>query len=330
MGMIVTENAVLADVLWYKIGGKAKYLLTVLNRNDLFEALEFVKKERIENVFLCGLGSNLIFTDEFFNGAVIQIRQESNEVTYTEPNLLTAFAGQTLDSVILSAFDNGLIGLEWAGGLPGTIGAAVRGNVGAFGREMKDVVIEAEVLTREDGEYDVVTMSNTDLAFSYRNSLIKEQNMMIVVSATCKLRQGTDEELKKAQETYEANKQYRKEHHPLDYPNCGSVFKNISRNDQVEKIISVWPDIREQVETKWHGKVSMGYIIKKLGMSGYTIGRAQVSEKHANFIVNLGGAKAANVKQIISEIQNKFVQTFGFAPEVEIEIVSLTNNNLSV
>jgi UDP-N-acetylmuramate dehydrogenase len=120
------------------------------------------------------------------------------------------------------------------------------------------------------------------------------------------------------------NINYRKEHHPIEYPTCGSVFKNITDANQIQKILAIWPDIKESMDTKWHGKISMGYVVKRLGFSKYRVGNMQVSEKHANFIVNLGNAKASDVLTIIKEIQNKVQETFGFIPEVEVEIVSDT------
>jgi UDP-N-acetylmuramate dehydrogenase len=100
------------------------------------------------------------------------------------------------------------------------------------------------------------------------------------------------------------------------------VFKNIREKDQIAKILEVWPEIRDDVEKKWYGKVSMGYIIKRLGFSGKQIGGAQIAEKHCNYILNIGGAKAADVVGLIREIQEKVHETFGFTPEVEAEIVS--------
>jgi UDP-N-acetylmuramate dehydrogenase len=213
------------------------------------------------------------------------------------------------------------VGLEWAGGLPGTVGAAVRGNVGAFGGEIKDTFIKAHCIRlHEDGSFEELTLNREEIEFSYRSSRVKQENL-IVVSAQFQLRDGTQEELLKAHEQYFANITYRQEKHPLDYPNCGSVFKNISKKEEVERILESWGDIQNLVNEKWHGKISMGYVIDRLGLKGLREGNAQISEKHQNFIVNLGGAKAIDVKKIITQIEEEMQESFGFTPEVEIEIV---------
>lgn len=320
--MKVYEHYDLSSILWYKLGGTVKYLLEVATEEDVKEALRFLTEKNITNVFILGTGSNLIFAKEFFYGAVIHFVDSA----YTKPQrigktTIQAFAGTLLDDVIQFGFSQNLTGLEWAGGLPGTVGAAVRGNVGAFGGEIKDVVTSVTILEMRGQSTGIQTVTTQDLQFAYRTSLIKQHKNLIVISAEFTLKEATDEGLEEAKGVYESNKQYRETNHPLDYPNCGSVFKNIHDKAQVEKILEFWPEVREQVEGRWHGKVSMGYIIKKLGFSGYQVGNAQVSEKHSNFIINKGGAKAADVLQIIATIQKKVHETFGFTPEVEVEVV---------
>ncbi len=313
----------LSSVLWFRIGGKARYFLQCKNRDDIFKALDYFEKQHPNRLLLCGQGSNLIFADDYFDGMVIQILagDEKLQVSFTE-ELATAFAGEQLDSLIQLSLHNKLIGLEWAGGLPGTVGAGVRGNVGAFGGEVKDRLVAAEVLEFDDKNVDVIEMKNEDFHFSYRHSVVKEKKNMIVTKAQFELSPANTEELVKARSTYAANIDYRKTHHPLEYPNCGSVFKNIKNPEDVEKILKVWPDIKNLVEEKWYGKVSMGYINTRLGFKGYTIGNAKVSEKHANFINNLGGATAQDVLTIIKHIQDMVEETFAIVPEVEVEIVS--------
>lgn len=321
--MQIHEDFSLDQVLWYKIGGRAKYFLTCKSRDDIVEALEFIKEKNPKKIFICGQGTNLVFSDEYFDGVVVQIVSSGGENDINvKDNQITAFSGTILDDVILSAFDHGLIGLEWAGGLPGTVGAGVRGNVGAYGGEMKDSLMSAEVIDYSEEKPMLRTLTNEELQFVYRGSFIKTHKKMIVVSATFTLQKGSDEEISIAKEVYERNRQNRKDKHPLEYPNCGSVFKNLRKPEEVAKVLAVYPEFREHVEKKWYGKVAVASIIEKLGLKGHRVGNAQISEKHALFIVNLGGAKAVDVLQIIDDVKEKFMTKFSFEPEVEVEIVA--------
>lgn len=320
--MQIHEDYLLSQVLWYKIGGKAKYFLQCRNRDDIVEALDFIAAKKPNKLFICGQGTNLIFSDDYFDGAVIQIvTTADNRDVVVKDNVVTAFAGTILDDVILAAFENGLTGLEWAGGLPGTVGAGVRGNVGAYGGEIKDTLISAEVIDYSGKKPKLLTLTNEELQFVYRGSFVKTQKKMVVVSAVFGLQKSTETELESAKAIYEKNRQSRQDKHPLEYPNCGSVFKNLRKPEEIEKVLSVFPELKDDVEKKWYGKVAVASLIEKFGMKGYRVGDAQISEKHALFIVNLGGATAADVLQIISDIKEKFINAFGFEPEVEVEIV---------
>lgn len=321
--MQVYNNVPLSTILWYQIGGIAETILDVSSKEDVFEALSYIKEHNVTKVFVLGIGSNMLFPDEGFDGVIIRFlsQEDGMGVRHLENGVIESFAGEFLDSVIQYGFEMRLTGLEWAGGLPGTVGAAVRGNVGAFGGEIKDTFVKAHCIRlSENGEYEEVTLNREEMVFAYRTSKVKTDKL-IVVSAQFQLHQATDEELLKAREVYYANITYRQEKHPLDYPNCGSVFKNISKKEEVEKVLTSWPDIQTRVEQNWHGKVSMGYIIDRLGYKGLREGNAQVSEKHQNFIVNLGGAKSHEVKSIITQVEEEMQEVFGFTPEVEIEIV---------
>lgn len=321
--MQIIRDAPLSEILWYRIGGTARYLLDVGSRDDLCRAIEFIERERPDRVFVLGLGSNLVFPDGYYDGVIIRIaREDSGGLRRVDNHQIEAYGGAVLDRVIRFAFQEGLTGLEWAGGLPGTLGAGVRGNVGAFGGEIKDSLVSSDVVALNAGSgCTVTTLTRADLEFAYRDSRVKRERNLIVLSATFALQPADTEALAAARDVYERNVRYRYNRHPMDFPNCGSVFKNIHEPDQIAKVLAVWPDIAERVRDEWYGKVSMGYIINRLGFTGYRVGRAQVSTKHNNFIVNLGGAKAADVRGVISQIQDAVHNTFGFVPEVEIEIV---------
>ncbi len=325
--MIKLENFPLSTILYYGIGGTARFLLEANGRGDVFEALDFVRASGIEKLVVVGHGSNLLFPDGPFDGAVLRmVAGESRRMREVGPGLLQAFAGESLGDLIDFGFERGYAGLEWGGGLPGTVGAAVRGNVGAFGGELKDVLHEAEVLDIDGAGLETRVLSSADLGFSYRSSVVKRNRKLLVLSATFKLRRAERKELERARQLYRSNIEYRQTNHPMEYPSCGSVFKNIEAKDQVERVLAVWPDARELVETRWHGKVSMGYAIKRLGLRGRQIGGAQISPKHSNFIVNLGNASFSDVHGLIHTVKERFCRTFGFEPEAEVEIVGLESS----
>lgn len=319
--MRVFEHVPLTDVVYYKIGGKARFVVQVSSAEDTLEAIHFLRNNNINDIRIIGLGSNLILPDSDFPGAVLLMRGEGTTFEKISKNVVKSFAGETVDELIQFSFTHSLSGLEWAGGLPSTVGGAVRGNAGAFGSEIQKSVQTIEVVSLNDPELSVQTFSKEQAAFSYRNSHFKQQPNLVIVSATFALSPATEEEMVEARKVYAENIAYRKAHHPLEYPSCGSVFKNITDPKEVEKIVTVWPDVRELSEKKWHNKVSMGYIINRLGFSGKRIGGAEVSPKHTNYISNIDHAKAEDVKALITEIQTTFEQTFGFVPEPEVVIV---------
>ena len=181
--------------------------------------------------------------------------------------------------------------------------------------------MSAEVLDLREEGFHFSRLTNEQLHFAYRESSIKQEKKLLVMSALFGMHAANDTEFDQAQEVAAKNILYRKEHHPIEYPTCGSVFKNIRDQKNVQKVLTIWPDTQEFITDRWHGKVSMGYIIKRLGFSGYRIGNMEVSTKHSNFIINLGEGKAADVLTIIGHIQEKVSETFGFMPEVEVEIV---------
>src|SRR5690606_34904293 len=197
-------------VLWYRIGGTARCLVDAAGRDDLCRAVEFVERERPDRVFVIGLGSNLVFPDGYFDGVVIRVaRENGGSARYLGDGRVEAYGGDVLDRVIRFAFAEGLVGLEWAGGLPGTLGAGVRGNVGAFGGEITDCREQAEVVALGAEGEPTRTLSHADLDFAYRDSLIKRARNLIVLSATLRLEPAGPERLAEARRTYERNVRYR-------------------------------------------------------------------------------------------------------------------------
>lgn len=319
--MKVLENLSLSEIAYYHIGGKARYVLKIVDRNDIFQAIAFLREHKIKQYLILGLGSNVIIGDHDFDGAVLWLYGDGQSLKIIDEHMIQAFAGETVDSLIQFSFQHSLIGLEWAGGLPSGVGGAVRGNAGCFGSVIKDAIVEVEAVDIDDPQLVVKTFSTEELAFSYRDSFFKKHPNLLIISATFKLIHAGADALEKAKEVYQAHITYRQTNHPMEYPSCGSVFKNIVKPEEVEKILSVWPDARELSEGKWHKKISMGYVINRLGFSGRRVGGAMVSPKHTNYIVNLDQAKAEDVKALIGEIQARFTEMFGFTPEPEVIIL---------
>lgn len=319
--MQVFNDFLLSEVLWYNIGGCANYLLECRTKEDILEAFEFIKKNNIKKYLVVGLGANLLVSDKEFDGAVIKLYRDPDlrKIHESGDGLVSAFAGELLDDLIHYSFEHNLKGFEWAGGLPSTVGGAIRGNVGAFGSEIKDTFHSAEVLNAQTGSVEILNYDQMN--FAYRTTIVKQQKNLIVLSATFQFTKLTQSELEEAKKVYHQNCDYRAVNHPIEYPSCGSTFKNIHEKDKVEKVLSVFPDLRENVETRWHGKVATGSLIALLGLRGFTVGNAQVSEKHSNFIINLGGATFQDVYTIIQTVKEKFAEKFGFPPEAEIEII---------
>ncbi|HVZ58212.1 MAG TPA: UDP-N-acetylmuramate dehydrogenase [Patescibacteria group bacterium] len=323
--MKVQENMPLSDIVYYRIGGKARFVVRAVTKDELIEAIRFAKSKHLE-ILILGLGSNILLPDEDFPGVVIVLAGNGTSFAMSNDSRISAFVGETMDDLIKFAFDHSLLGLEWAGGLPSTVGGAIRGNAGAFGTEIKENVLSIEAVDTTDPQLRTKTFSLAECRFSYRDSYFKQHPELIIVSALFALQKGTKEEVSKAREIYQKNIDYRQTHHPMEYPSCGSVFKNITQSEEVEKILSIWPDVRELSHNKWHDKVSMGYIINRLGFAGKRIGGAMVSPKHTNYIVNVDHAKAQDVRQLVEEIKSSFEQTFGFSPEPELMIIE---NNLA-
>lgn len=321
--MKIRQNVPLKDILYYKIGGKTRWLLEVQSTDDAVEAIEFIQTNKVDKYMVVGLGANLVMPDEDFPGVIIRMKSPGmSGIRMTHDGILVAFAGNTLDEMIQYSFKNNLVGLEVLGGLPSTVGGAIRGNAGAFGVEMKDVVVKVSVLEITDAGYEMREFTKSDCQFAYRDSIFKHNSRFIVLKGLFQLQHGTDEEMVKAREEYKKQIEYRKAKHPLEYPSCGSVFQNIRDREEVQRMLDVWPDMKKQVETVWHRKVSMGYVINRLGMQGLQVGGAKITDKHANYISNIDNAKASDVREIIGKIREKFFDIFGFYPHLEAEVVT--------
>ncbi len=268
----------------FRIGGEATCFIKVSSAEQLAALIPYFGQVEVP-YFILGNGSNLLVGDRGYDGVILQIKDKFDQIT-VEGNVVKAQAGALLSKVATVAYENELTGLEFASGIPGTIGGGVMMNAGAYGGEMKQVVTSVTVLS-ENG--DVLTLDNETMEFGYRTSIIKNRHFT-VLEVELMLETG-DKEAIKSQMDELAEK--RKEKQPLAYPSAGSTFK--------------------RPEGYFAGK-----LIMDAGLRGYSIGGAMVSEKHCGFVINAGKATATDVTEVIAEVQERVKDKFGVTLEREV------------
>lgn len=301
----------------FKIGGPAKHFLILEDVDKLVDLLGFLDGEGMRYVVIGG-GSNMLASDDGFDGVVIQIKDKSLNI---EDSIVEAAAGCITVEVAQQSMKAGLAGFEWGVGVPGTIGGAVRGNAGAMGKEMHDDVLK--VLAYKDGE--VFEMDNNECAFGYRTSIFKREGG-IVLKVWLDLEQG--ENLEGRQKMLEFLK-YRNTTQPQGYASTGCIFKNAELQqhismgkDNKKKLLQHFPEADEKVQQFLKvGKISAGWLVEQAGLKGETKGGAQISERHGNFIINLGNATSSDVLYLIDLVKEKVYTSYGITLEEEIQIV---------
>lgn len=310
------ENVLLAPYTYFKIGGKADYFCQPENKEGLISALKEAAKNEWP-IFILGGGTNLLVSDSGFGGAVINLNNfctGNNKKCFINGEKITAASGILMSELVNFAAENSLAGFEWTAGLPGTLGGAVRGNAGSFGREIKDVILEVKSIIKSP-PYKILTRQNQECDFGYRNSIFKKNNEEIILETVLKLRSGNQTEIKSAMQK---NVDYRLKNHPMEYPSAGSTFKNV----RLEVIPENWKKYFSPfLKNDPFPLIPAGIIIKEAGLSGKIMGNAQVSLKHSNFIVNLGGAAAYDVKLLIDFIKKTVKEKFDIMLEEEIVYV---------
>ncbi|KPJ55598.1 hypothetical protein AMJ49_06775 [Parcubacteria bacterium DG_74_2] len=303
----IKKNVPLKRYTTFKIGGPAKYFFVAKNKEDIIKAVNITKKLKIP-FFIFGEGSNLLASDKGFKGLIIKIRNSKFEIRNSR---LYAEAGVKISKLVEETGKLGLSGLEWAAGLPGTLGGAIRGNAGAFGRETKDNIFEVEILD-EKGNFK--KLSKKQCNFSYRSSIFKKKNWIILL-ATLKLKKGNK---KKIQAIVKNHIKYRKKRQPLNFPSAGSIFKNVDLKKIPKRIRKKFSKI---VKKDPFPVIPVGYLISEAKLPGLRIGRAEISKKHPNFIINLGNAKAKNIKKLINLTKKKIKNKFGINLEEEVQFL---------
>lgn len=299
------QNIILAKHTTYKIGGPADYFISIKNCEELKQALKFADDNSL-SIFILAGGSNVLFSDEGYRGLIIKI---DNKEINIDGNEITADAGAPINNLVSQSIENNLAGLEWAGGLPGTIGGAIRGNAGCFGGEIKDVVKEVIIATN-NGE--IRLYKNEDCNFGYRDSIFKHNNE-IIMSATFELRPGDKESLKTIVFDHIKYRQLR-----YRLPSCGSVFKNCLLENVPKK---VQEKFRDKIKTDPFPILPVGAIIDACGLIGKTIGGAMITKEHANIIHNFNNAKATDVLNLINLIKEKVDRQFGIKLEEEVQLI---------
>lgn len=271
----------------FRIGGPADFYLCPHSTKEVQQTVQICKEENLP-YFILGNGSNLLVSDKGYRGAIIQLWKNFSDISVKDC-CITAKAGALLSKVAAEALEEGLTGMEFASGIPGTIGGAVFMNAGAYGGEMKDIIKEVKVL---DDQGEVRVLSNEEMKLGYRTSIVKEKGYT-VLSAVLQLKKG---DVSVIRETMEDLKNRRTSKQPLDMPSAGSTFK--------------------RPEGYFAGK-----LIMDSGLRGFSVGGAQVSEKHCGFVVNKGGATAEDVTALIREVQTRVKEKFGVELETEVRFL---------
>ena len=271
----------------FRIGGPADFYLCPHSTNEVQEIVEICKEEKLP-YFVLGNGSNLLVSDKGYRGVVIQLWKNFSDITVKDC-CIQAKAGALLSKVAAEALEAGLTGMEFASGIPGTIGGAAFMNAGAYGGEMKDIIKSVKVL---DTQGEVRVLPKEELKMGYRTSILKEKGYT-VLSVELELTRGNQEEIRN---TMEDLKERRTSKQPLEMPSAGSTFK--------------------RPEGYFAGK-----LIMDSGLRGFSVGGAQVSEKHCGFVVNKGGATAMDVLNLIREVQRRVKEQFGVDLETEVRFL---------
>ncbi|MCR4279891.1 MAG: UDP-N-acetylmuramate dehydrogenase [Candidatus Komeilibacteria bacterium] len=301
----IEENYPLRNVSNFHIGGPAKYYVQIDNDEQLASVLQWANEQRLPLMILGG-GTNVLISDKGFDGLVIHLQYQLVSIEGTE---VLCSADINLMELVNMTVDKGLTGIEFAAGIPGSVGGGVVGNAGAYGGQLSDVVVSAEVMDRT-GEVHI--LSNQQLNFTYRHSLLKEKSWLLL-RVTLKLEQGDREEAMAKVARYNADRWSKQ---PTE-PSAGCTFKNIIITDEIIKLLQKheW-EIPEQYFK--YNKIPVAWIIDRLGLKGKRIGDAELSSLHGNFIINKGQAKAEDVVTLISLIKQEVRDQLGIQLEEEV------------
>ena len=289
---IIEEKRVLCDEpmskhTTFRVGGPADYFLMPKNTEEVQKVVTLCRENSMP-YYVLGNGSNLLVSDRGYRGVIVQIYKEMNRIQI-EGTTIRVQAGALLSKIGSAALEAGLTGFEFASGIPGTVGGAVVMNAGAYGGETKDILKSATVLT-PDGS--VLTLYNEELELGYRTSVVAK-NDYVVLEAEYELLPGERESIRAKMDELKVQRVTKQ---PLEFPSAGSTFK--------------------RPEGYFAGK-----LIQDAGLRGFTVGGAQVSEKHCGFVINKGGATAADICELIQQVSDRVMQEFGVRLEPEVKML---------
>lgn len=285
----VEENVSLRKYTTYRVGGIARCVVYPKNTTCLVKLIRFLKEMNVEHKVI-GKGSNLLFSSKTYNGVLIKL-DEFDNIEFFGKNKIRVGAGYSLIKLSLMAAKRGLTGLEFASGIPGSVGGAVFMNAGAYKSDMGYVVESVKVLTPE---LKVIILENKELNFHYRSSFLQKHPGYICLEVVIKLQKGKREAI---EEVISERRKRRIESQPLEFPSAGSVFRN--------------------PEGQFAGK-----LIEDLGLKGLVRGGAMISDKHANFIVNYKGADSEDIKYLIDLCRKKVLEEYNIELKCEQEFVN--------
>lgn len=305
--MEIQKNITLAPYTTFKIGGPADYFCEVKSLEDLKEAL-IQAKNKSWKIFILGGGSNLLISDKGFKGLVIKMNWDW--IKSGGEGLYEVGAGTLLAKLIAETVKNNLTGLEWAIGIPGTLGGAICGNSGAYGQSMMASIISVKALDAKT--LKIKNFKLKDCGFQYRNSIFKNSNQYVIISAQLQFYQAEGDKVKETLQKYATE---RKNKTPF-FPSAGCVFKNLSMDDMTYEFMNKIPP-----EKTKGGKIPIGYLIEQCGLKAKRIGGAEISNQHANFIVNFNNAKAIDVLQLIDLCKKEIKNNFNLELKEEIKII---------
>ncbi len=308
---LVKKNVSLKKYSSFNIGGVADYLVVIKNEKELIEVIEDIKKNNIP-FFILGGGSNVLFKDKNFKGVVLKI--ETNNIEIKDSKTLEVESGVVLSRLVSFCLEKELSGLEWAFGIPGRIGGAVKGNAGAFGKSMKDSIVFVEVYDIKNKK--IKKISNKNCHFKYRESLFKKKNNYIILKVKLRFKKRKKNLIKKEMNFYFKE---RKQKQPYGF-SAGSIFKNYELKNKKEKdfLFKNYPEIKKITKSNI---IPAGYLIESCNLKGKKIGDAIISENHANFIINLNQAESSDIIKLINIAKKEVEKKFKIKLEKEITIV---------